>query len=232
MKRSSHAQKLKKLKNEIKHLKREKAFLLSRVQAISSEGNLETVPDNKSYFAYLKEKIKSHSIYRIFEKGSRFFSKFRLIALIFKIISFVTIAIQTSAFIFIAIVVILIILPPIVIGFAVIFICSAARYSHDTADILEAIKGKKIMIIFTQRHFNFQSDSFFYRNALNLTSRGYTVIAVSPFMLSSKGISGSKDFYLNRKREADGIFTLRLQYYFFIKKKIFEKHRERLIYIY
>lgn len=219
------------LKAEIKRLEAENAFLRTQIQD-GQNGQAKHLNDSEGYVSYLWELTKSNSLYKIIKRIANYFSRFRLISLVVKILGFIAVAIETSAFIFILIAALAFLLPPIIIGFLIILICSALRFHHDEKQIINEANDKKIIIFFPSRKYRFEKDSFFYRNAMELSQKDYCVIVVSPFIISPKGLSDKKKNFLNVKKEANGVFIIRQRYFFYIKKKFFRRHKKRLIYVY
>lgn len=219
------------LKAEIRRLEAEIAFLQAHVQSAHSE---QTAHANESngYFSYLWKLIKSNSLYKLIKRLVSYFSKFRLVSLTLRILGYIAIAIETSAVIFVFITALTFLLPPFIFGALIILICSASRFYHDSKQIVKDAADRKIIVYFPERQHPFMKDSFFQRNALELSQNGYCVIAVSPFVISPKGITKTNKYYFNVKKEADGLFIIRQHYFFYIKKKFLKKHQERLIYVY
>lgn len=216
---------------EIERLRRENAILRSRIQSETSKGESNALFESKGYFSYLWKVIKAHSVYKLFEKYNGYFSRFRLISRVIKISAFIFIALQTSAILFISAVILSVVIPPIILGFATLLLISAARLPHDGKLLEEMIADRKVIILFPPRHCKFGCGGFLYRNICELADRGYAVIAVSPFMLSPKGVSESQRLFANIRIEDEKIFTIRRQYFFFINKRILQKHEKRVIYI-
>ena len=217
---------------ELERLRRENAFLRSRVQSAAAKDEAGALFESKGYLSYLWKVIKAHSAYKLFEKYNGYFSRFRLISRIIKISGFIFIALQTSAILFIAAVILAVVIPPIILGFAALLLLSAVRLPHDGRLLTEKISGKKVIIFFPPRHCEFGNGGFLYRNISELASRGYAIIAVSPFMISQKRIFQSQKSYSNIRLEDEKIFTVRRRYFFFINKRILQKHEKRVIYIY
>lgn len=218
------------LKAEIKRLEKENSFLRSHISTTSNE--TVGLEKHKGYISYLWANAKKHTLYKTAERLTGYFSKFRLVSLTLKIFGFVTIAVETSAFIFALIVVLALILPPVALFLPIILLCSASRFASDTKALKKRIGGKATIVFFMTRQHHFGDDSFFYRNTLELSKRGYFVIAVSPFILSPKGLTSSKKFFLNVREEADSLFVIRQQYFFYIKKKLLKNFNQRIIYVY
>lgn len=218
--------------HELERLRRENAFLRSRVKSTVTKDESTALFESKGYFSYLWKVIKSHSAYKLFEKYSGYFSRFRLISRIIRISAFIFIALQTSAILFIAAVILAVVIPPIILGFAALLLLSAVRLRRDGRLLRKKIAGKKVILFFPPRHCELGVGSFLYRNISELADRGYAVIAVSPFMISQRGLSESKKPYANIRIEGERIFTVRRQYFFFINKRILQKHEKRVIYIY
>lgn len=221
----------KNLKAEIRRLQAENTFLRTHVQAKQNEQSLHA-NDSKGYFSYLWGLAKSNPLYKLIRRLINYFSKFRLISLTLRILGFIAVAIETSAFIFIFITLLTVLLPPIILGFLIILVCSASRFHHDGKQIRQDAKDKNIIVYFPSRQHSFGENSFFCKNALDLSQRNYCVIIVSPFIISPAGLTTNKGSFLNVKKEADGVFIIRQRYFFYAKKKIFKGHEKRLIYVY
>ena len=217
---------------ELKRLKRENAFLRSRIQSADVKENADPILESQNYFSYLWKVIKAHSAYKLFEKYNGYFSRFRLISRVFKISAYIFIALQTSAILFFAVALLAIIIPPIIAGFSTLLIISAIKFPRDAKLLEKRISDKKVILFFPPKQCELGQDGFLFRNASELASRGYALIAVSPFLLSSLSLSGSKRLYANIRADTEEIFTIRRQYFFFINKKILKKHQKRVIYIY
>ena len=220
-----------KKEKELDRLRRENAFLRSQLRVADAK-EADALDGGKGYFSYLWEKVKAHSAYRFFERASYFFSRFRLISHAIKIAALIFLAVQTSAVLLIAVSILSLVLPPLVLLFSVQFILSAARYHGDSKIFSEFSSGKKIIFLFPARQTSFFRESFFAKNALELTSHGYAVVIVSPFFISQKSIFGNCRPYVNLRRECHGITSIRRQYFFFIKKQVLKSHTERIIFIY
>ena len=128
--------------------------------------------------------------------------------------------------------IIFLVLPPILLLFVLQFVLSASRYAADTAKLKKAINGKSIILLFPQKHAEYGFHSFTARNARDLVSRGYAVIAVSPFFISSKGFSQTKRPFVNLKNEDGGFVYIKRQFFFFIRERLLNHHKERVIFIY
>lgn len=219
------------LKAEIQRLEAENAFLRAHVQLATSEHSTHA-NDSNGYFSYLWQLTKNNSLYKLIKRLTNYFSKFRLISLLLRLFRYIAIAIETSAVIFIFITVLAFLLPPIVFGSLIVFICSVSRFYHDIKQINENAAEKKVIIYFLGRQQPYMKDSFFGRNALELSQNGYCVIVISPFIMSPKGFFDTKKYYFNVRKEADGVFTVRQHYFFYLRKNFLNSHQKRLIYVY
>ena len=218
-----------KLKKEIEELRRENAFLR---EELARTGSDTSVADSKSFFEYLFKTVKEHSFYKRFSTIRSYFFKFKLFSTAFRLLSFIVIAIETSAVLLVLVTVAALTLPPFILGCFLFFGTSALRFSQDRKQTLTEIANKKVIVLFPPKQYIFKKESFFYKNALDLTARGSAVIAVSPFIISPKGIFEKGRFFLNSHRETSGITVIRRQYFFHIQKRIFNSHTNKVIFIY
>lgn len=218
------------LRERIKRLEAENAFL--RLRTSSAAHDADETSHRGGYLSYLWQSAKRHTLYRGVERLTKYFSRFRLISHLLKLVGIIAIAVETSAVIFIISVFAAIILPPTALIFPGIFLCSAFSFKRDTERLVSELGDSKIIVWFIPRQYRYGSDSFFYRNALELSSRGYTVIAVTPFILSAKGLTDSKKYFLNLRRESNGVFIIRHQYFFHIRKKLLGDSIRKTTYVY
>ena len=224
-----YAKKEKRLKAELKRLRKENNFLRTRLGTKSGSSDPQK---SKGYLSYLKERAQSHTVYKATETITRYFSKFRLVALIFKILGLVAIAIEASAFLFAFVILLAIFLPPVLLFFPIILLLSAAKFKRDDAVLFETAKNSAVIIFFLSPQGKYDKGDFFYRNALDFASRGYLVLAVSPYTLSRQGISGQKKYFLNARREGENVFVIRQQYFFHIKRNHLKDDNKKTIYVY
>ena len=220
--------KLRKLKKEIRRLEQKNAEL-SALLEISENVKLGK---EAGYFRYLWNELRKNKFFLVFLKVGKIFTKFRLVSLVFKIIGAIIIAVETSTVIFIGAVFLAILLPPSLIYFLSVYLYALITFKRDIRKTLEAAEGKKIIFMFPSRSQKLSKDSFFYRNARELADRGYLIISVSPFLVSSSDISGNKKIYANQKATESGLITVRRQYFFQIKKKFLKDHPKRTIFLY
>lgn len=213
---------------EIARLKAENAFLRAQISTrAANPAHTET-----SYLRYLWTSAKEHSAYKAAKKLAGYFSKFRLISFILKALSYVAVVLETGVSLFAATFISAILLPPALITLPLIFICAALRFRRDDRRVQASIGDKRAIIIFLDKQYPFGSDTFCYRSARELLHRGYAVIAVSPFLLSTKGLCNRKKPYLNCRIEENGILLIRRQYFFHFKKNFSGPTDQKIILVY
>lgn len=202
---------------------------------ISQQNKKRTTPridNSKNYFFYLWELAKSNGIFKLTKRIGGYFSRFRIISLTLKILGFVFTAIETSAFIFVIGITVMIFLPPFILGFISILLVSAICFGRDKKRLLGYLGDKNAILFFPARGQKFYGDCFFKRNAFDLSSRGYCVIVVTPFVLSPTGVFDSQKYFLNLKKDGKEIFVIRQQFFFYAQKHLFKNHKKRIIYVY
>jgi len=216
------------LRERIKRLEAENAFLRSKASTTTDESVL---PRHKGgYFSYLLKNAKGHALYRLIERLTKYFSRFRLISHIFRFTGLVMIAVETSAVLFVIVAAAAVLLPLAALIFPVLFLCSALLFKRDSRTLDAEIKESKAIVWFIPRQYRTSDNSFFLRNAQELSERGYTVIAVTPFILSPIGITSSRRYFLNIRREGKGLFVIRQQYFFYIKSRLLKSRNSIFIY--
>lgn len=214
------------LKKKIEELEQKNAELNALLE-ISEKVKLNS---HTGYFSYLFNFIRKNRVFSIFLKAGKIFTGFRLISRIFKVIGIIILALETGTAIFIGLILLAILLPPALIYLFAVFLYSLFTSPRDIKRIFDGVGDRKIIVIFPARRQNLGCHSFLYRNARDLEQKGYFVISVSPFWLSSVDISGNRKLYANQKI-TNGIVTVRRQYFFRIKKQLLKNHNQRAIFI-
>ena len=64
--------------------------------------------------------------------------------------------------------------------------------------------------------------SFFRANACAMAAeKGVTVLVVSPYLLSARGLGGRGGYFTARK-EADGLYLVRKHYFFILRRRVLD----------
>ena len=94
------------------------------------------------------------------------------------------------------------------------------------------LKNKNVIIFFPTHGDEFSEDAFFRAHIEELSSRCHTtILVVSPYFWSGKGITGNRFYFLLRK-EKENVYILRKHYYFSLKKVVFTQKLHSLTLVY
>ncbi len=178
-----------------------------------------SMQEHRSFFAYAYAQIRHAELYLLLEKWLSRFRRLRLVAYLIKTVSVLWVILQTGTMVLLFTALFLVILPILAALLLGILVTAWVESHRTTQRILAAIGDRPVCILFLRE----ESGPFFERNARELSSRGMTVLIVSPFWLSRKGLSKGH-FYCTARREEDGILLLR-RYYFFSLKRRLSAHR-------
>ncbi len=175
---------------------------------------------NCRYFRrYLWESLSASGIYRWWHRGFSYFRRFRAVALTVKIVSFVFTFFQTGTFVLLGTLLFLIFLPLLVLG--MLGVTAAALVQSRRTDRIFT----QILSSSTPTYILFLNElpptPYATWNIRDLSARG-TVLLVSPYWLSPKGIFQKGGFYTAARQEEKNIFLLRKYYFFHLRRKIFE----------
>ncbi len=191
--------------------------------ALQRRSDYEDMYSKKSYIAFIWTHLKHTSFFQIYRRIISYIRRYTFITMSLKIISLLFVFIEAIALIVISTSAFIasIILTLLVSHLLMIFTFFTRKKHTQTNS--ELLKDKDIVILFPPKDRAFESDSYFCGLAREFSKKENTeVIIVSPFLLNSRGLGGSKKAYYLDRPDGEGILLVRRNYYFTLKKKIID----------
>lgn len=203
-----------------------KAFEIAQSNAVSLASS--------SYIKYIFARVSSASIYSVFKKIISGFRKFKLVSTTIRVISSIIAILGTGAF--------FIFLSGTVIFFIPFsgLLCAAAYltgmlFRKKAFKLLGSIMdGKDIFVFFPPMGRPFQKGSYFQKILTEVsheTDTNLFIVVISPYLISAKGFGG-KGYYPVMRIEKPGVYLIRKNAFFALRRKLLRLHGERISYIY
>ena len=170
---------------------------------------------------YLWQTLCETSLWGLWRQALDWFRRFRLVALLFRIAALLWAILQTGAAVIFSTVLFLIALPLLASLMLGILLTALIESKKSNRRLLRATEGRTVYVLFLPR----TEHSLLGVTARELSSReNVTVIAVSPYWISSRGLSEGR-FYCTVRREAPSLYLLRRFYFFSFCKHVLSKRK-------
>lgn len=112
--------------------------------------------------------------------------------------------------------------PFLLFGTAVLTMFAALRSHRMNRRLQRELDGQRIRILVPPRGKSLDEGSFFIRSARSMASeKGVTVLVVTPYLLSGRGLGGKGRFFTARK-EAEGLYLVRRHYFFVLRRRVLD----------
>ena len=195
---------------------RHKAKGTHREERLLDEANRRAHHYRKgSFLRYLWESVMESAPVQILTKLVQYLRRVRVVQMIFTILlalgAVVTVAVVSAA-----------VLPFLFFGTALLAMLALLRSRRMNRILKRELNNRRIRIMIPPRGGSLAKGSFFIRNARAMTAEGgVTVIVVTPYLLSSRGLGGHGSFFTARK-EANDLYLVRRHYFFFLRRRVLD----------
>lgn len=177
-------------------------------------------------WSYLRTTLSYSSLWGLFRRALEWLRRFRLVTQLVRILTLVWSVLQTGATVILFTLLFLIALPLLVALMLGILLTALLETRRSNRLLLTKTEGRQVYVLFLPR----AQGSFCAANAYDLSTRqGCTVIAVSPYWISSKGL-GEEHFYCTVRREASSLYLIRPFYLFPLKRHVLSKRQTAYLY--
>ena len=177
-----------------------------------------------SFFRYLWESIMDSSPVRMLERLVSYLRRIRILQMV------LTILMATGAAILVA-VLSAAVLPFLFFGTGVLSVVALLRSRRMNRLMRRALPGRPLRVLIPPRGKALEENSFFIRNARAMAADGVTVIVVTPYFTSTRGLGGKGAFFTARQ-EGEGLYVVRRHYYFFLRRHVLDRLEEPITLIY
>ena len=224
------------LRSEVEKLSGKKIFGDSNdrsLQAFEKKAANVRLFSKKHYTTYLIALISNTSVFRLYKKIVSVLKKYTLITVSLRIAAYILTAIQSSAIFVVALSLFVVSLPVTFIFGYLALILSFFGRRRVIKRTKEMISDRAVTVFFAQRGDSLTKDSYFAGMIKDHTERtGCVSVIISPYFLSSKGISGSKKLFFIMREEEKDVIVIRRHFFFSLKKLLFKNMNDSLTMIY
>ena len=222
-------------KEQLRRLKRENKALKKRLHALEKGKNISPpdVEGNGScysannYFSYLLARMREKSFYatvRKYLKPSLWVTRiFRIGVILYQYL-------QAGAFVLLYTAAFILIVPILLAVTLLTLALTLILRKQNTKGLLNVLCEEVVFIIPDGKD---GFDKEFIKHKCKEFGEK-TVLVVSPFFLSKKGVGESKKMYVCYRKEADNVYILRNYFFFYFRKRLQKTylHKTEEIYLY
>lgn len=170
----------------------------------------------RSFLRYLVDSFRESMLMEIITKFRRYLKRFQLLQMLFPIL------LAVGAFVAVGIVsplALLILCVGVILPTALILLDFHRMNKHLRQELVD----RRIRIMIPPKKGAMEKDSFFVRNARAMAAEDdVTVIVVTPYLCSGRGMGGRKSFFTARK-EADTLYLVRSHYFFTLRRRVLDR---------
>ena len=189
---------------------------------------------NPNYILYLFSLLRRSQLYHLWNGYLVVFRKFRLVSLLLRLYSYLLLLVQFGTAFFVIALALLLLIPTALIGAVCVIFSALLLYGRKNRHMEQKLSGKDILVFFPSRDGEFQNGQFWRKNIDDLackTDKPNTILVVSPFFWSFRGVFGRSPYVLVRE-EKPNVYLLRKHYYFSLGKKVLLKNKNSLTLIF
>lgn len=213
------------LENEINRLRFDMGFEVGKDDISKlwyQEVKRASAMSSRGYLGYVASSVKGTSVWSFFRKGIRHFRRFRLLSFLFRMATKIAVFAESGVALVAWLSFSLFMLPFILVLAIVTFIIGIFRSRKTNGILLEKLRDKKVYVLFADRKQlpkNRDQESFLRKNAEDLARDGSVVVVVSPYYFSSRGL-GEDRAYVTARREFEGVYIVRKNYFFMLRRRV------------
>lgn len=176
-------------------------------------------------FSYYYNSIRTTGLFNTVLKISKFTRSYFFISRLIKYTAVVVAFIETSASLIVATAILLVLIPVILASTAITYFASLIEFRKTNPIMKEVIeKSEKLVFIDAKKGYFRKKNHYVNNMAKQFRDEGNTVIVVSHPIIHDRFISAIK--------AEDGIWVVKMNYYFTLKRKILDECEKPMTYIY
>lgn len=237
-----------KKKNEINELQKENRMLRAelaraekRIRILSKDsaseitgyvsGKADRYAYSNHYLGFLFMSLKASNIYNKTKTVIKFFSRFRIVSLLVKIITSIVVFLETSAHLILFSTIALITLPISAVFGLITFTVAFLGSSRANKKLASLPYKKNVYVFFPQNVKRFKGNNFFKGWVDEIASnKKNLVIIVSPAFWKRSGYVKGK-YYLHYRKDAENIFMIRNYYFFSFRRNVLNNSLAENVYM-
>ena len=172
---------------------------------------------HRFFFGYAYDLFTHAPLYTHWQTLLTHIRRFRTVAFLLRILTILVTVLQTGALVVLATALFLVVLPLLAALMLGILLTALLESRRTNRRLQKQAKGKRVCVLFMSN----EENAFLEHNAKNLCARGFFVVIVSPYWISSKGLA-DKRFYCTAREEYRNIVLIRRYYFFSFRKHVLQ----------
>ncbi len=181
--------------------------------------------EKKSFLTYMWASFRGSTLYAHWTGLLTYLRRFRTVALVLRITSFVFAILETGALVILS-TVIFVILLPLALALLMGILLTVLIEGHRTNRMLRHLtEDRRVCVLF----FHAGEGKYLRWNAGDLAERGYVVLVLSPYLISRRGM-GNRRFYCTATELCNRVFLIRRYYFFNLQKHVLSNRETVWIY--
>lgn len=181
--------------------------------------------EKRSFLSYAWASVRGSTLYAHWTGFLTYLRRFRTVALVLRVTSFVFAILETGALVILSTVIFVILFPlalALLLGILLAVLIEGRRTNRMLARMTE---GKRVCVLFLQR----SEEAFLRWNACDLAKRGYVVLVLSPYFVWRKGL-GNRRFFCTATEVCGRVFLVRRYYFFSLRKRVLDQRETVWVY--
>lgn len=189
-------------------------------RAFSSAAEGQRLIRHRTFLTYVYDAVTHTPLWSHWSTLLTYFRRVRMIALILRIISLLFAALQAGALVLLAAALLLVLLPAAILAMLTVLLVAWVGARGASRRIQKETEHRRVCVFFPSAN---ASNAFLLANARDLVRRGYTVILVSPYWISSRGLRARGRFYCTVREESEHLYLVRRYSFFRLRRDVLAK---------
>ena len=194
-------------------------------QGLAASADHRSMTSHRFFFGYLYGLITQAPLYTQWQRLLAYIRRFRTLAFAWRTVTLLWSIVETGALVLLTTAVFLVILPILAALMLGILITARIESKRTNRQLWSASQGKPIYLLFLP----LQPSPLLKATAKELAEKGATVLLLSPYWISAKGLSRG-GFYCTARKEDEGIYLVRRYYFFSLQKHVLSKANVSYVY--
>lgn len=190
---------------------REESILRAQRQASRNRNGIR----HRTLFGFLYGSLTHTPIYAHWRHLLAYLRRFRTFVFIARVLTGLLSALQTGALVILSTAILLVLLPMFLFATITVLLIARIRSRQANLRLRYEIGDRSVCVLFLSTSHN----PFLAQNARSLAKDGCTVVVVSPYWISSKGLAKG-EFYATFREEFPHVILARRYYFLHLRRHI------------
>ena len=210
--------------DELHRLRKENRALKKKLYKLEKANFADIDPHNvntdcykaKNYFSFLFSRLRTKNFYEPVQKAAKYFRNSLWITRIFRLGVLLYQYLQAGAFVLLYTAAFILIIPILLSVSVLTLILTLLLRAHNAARLLRVTKQDVVFLIIDRKE-DFDGMPIAMEAEQHPDA---TVLIVSPFFLSRRGIGENDHVFVCYRKEAENIFILRNYFFFYFRRRL------------